>query len=100
MTVIELFKTKTIEEIANTFANLHYDVPEGEQYRKWNISDIIDLDDSCDCPDDCRNYLHGSYEDSWMEGICELSDGEACPYNIDRKEVWKNSFIDWLNESI
>lgn len=100
MTVIELFKTKSIDEIADVFANLHYDIPEGEKYRNCNVSDQIDIDDSSDCPDDCDYYEHGSYEDSWMEGICMLCGNEKCPHNINRKEVWKKNFIEWLNESI
>lgn len=100
MTVIELFKTKTIDEIAQTFADLHYDVPEGEKYRNINASDGIELDDTGKCPSRCINYMHGSYEDAWMEGMCELCEGEKCPYGIDRKLVWKERFIEWLNESI
>ena len=98
MTVLEIFRTKTVDEIADIFANLHYNCSNG--YRYGNVSDVIELDDSCDCPEGCIYLHYCSYEGSyWEENMCGLGD-KNCPYNIDRKNVWKQDFKKWLNTTI
>lgn len=98
MTILELFKTKTAEEIA-------------DEYMRERKSVLITCDktplyaflcdkfsDLWDCPEDCENYCdYDSYYDS---DICLLESGKKCPYNINRDEVLKREFIEWLNLEI
>lgn len=97
MTLLELFKNNDAETIAKTIVEHHYAGIPGDFILMFDFQGW----DDCDCPDNCE-YLEKdwSYEDSWMNGMCDLNEGEKCPYHVDRKEVLKRSLIEWLNEEI
>lgn len=92
MTILEMFRTKTVEEIADEYVKESRN--EGPLY-SFLCDEFSDL---WDCPEDCENYCdYDSYYDS---DICLLESGKKCPYNIDRNEVLKREFTEWLNVEI
>lgn len=104
MTIIEMFKTKTVEEIADDISKAYYYETEPGKGRPCNcLCDAFDMDwfpQEEDCPEECI-YLEDwhNYEDSWINGICDKED-HACPYKISRQEIFKRQLIEWLNTEI
>ena len=102
MTILELFKTKTAEEIADEYMKERKSVL--ITYSKTPLYALLcdKFSDLCDCPEDCENYCDydSDYDSYYDSDICILEFGKKCPYNIDRNEVLKREFIEWLNMEI
>ena len=95
MTVLELFKTKTAEEIADEYVKEYRSGGSGGPLYYFLRDELSDL---WDCPRDCENYC--KYDSNYDSDICLLESGKKCPYNIDKDEVLKREFTEWLNVEI
>lgn len=96
MTILDVFRNGSIEEVADYVAICN------DELFQYDI----------DCPCECK-YLEQGYEyedDDWngsdWHGYCLLSNSfsgpsaEECPYKINRKEVFMKQVFDWLNTPI
>lgn len=99
MKLIDFLRTAPVEKIAEEV----YVRGEGYKVSDWRLG--FDhgefFREEKKCPVDCKYLLNGwAYEDSWMNGLCDIEDNETCPYSIDRVQVQRKQFIDWLNSEI
>lgn len=95
MTNIEFLNKSTAEELAER-------IVKDEKFRCAFDTGVYDsffkCDAKCKC---CRYYEDGNtWEDSWMNGMCCLDEGDECPYNINRDDVLKNEILKWLNSDM
>lgn len=97
MTIIEMFRTKSVEEIADEFVK-EYRRPGTPETTPLSFAfDPNIIDEFSECPEECENYEF----DDYYEGMhCFLQDGEECPFHINKDDALKRSFIEWLNAEI
>lgn len=106
MTVHEFFKTKTIDELAEAFADHMTNkggIPLSDPFVAFDIQDYFNFEQTC--PEECEYLSYDwKYEEAWMNG-CQLRywpglDLSKCPRHIDKKEAYKSLFAEWLNSEI
>ena len=92
MTNIEFLNKATAEELAERI------VKDKKFGCAFDTGDFFRCDAKCE---GCEYYEDGyTYEDSWMNGMCSLGEGEKCPHSINRDDVLKNDILEWLNSDV
>lgn len=104
MTIIEMFKSKSAEEIADAISKAYYYEREPGKGRPCNcLCDAFSMSwfsQDEDCPEECIYLEEGwDFEESWMNGLCNKKEHD-CPYKISRQETFKRLLIEWLNAEI
>ena len=100
MKLIDFLRTAPVEKIAE---KVYLRGNEGYKINDWRFGFDHSSEffvEEAQCPEDCDYLEEGWRYDHLTNALCGLEDDEVCPYSIDRVQVQRQQFIDWLNSEI
>ena len=103
MKAIEMFKTMTAEEIADTIVKKIDSFTNGVPRTGTEFVRIFEIDEEFDglddCPFDCEYFDEEDPYDPCPRW-CYLPEDKSCPFGRNRSEVRRKCIIRWLNKEV